>query len=194
MLWKGRNVGYELKRIWAGVRGHGQGFELETKRAQEVKVWGVTVALDQCGHQETERRGWIWEPLSSWWIGYEKWGEEGTRGDPGVLIKQQCGCHGIYWDREGKGENRLALCMVYQSWIDKSKEMSNLNCIFLPDTKGEIWARAKDESTFSLFSIIETQGIDEVVQVGTEEWRKNCGEGLIWIIMEILNIWRMVKE
>lgn len=116
-------------------------------------------ALDQCGHQEIQRRGWIWEELSSWWTGYEKWGEEGTRGDLGVFIKQQCGCHGIYWDREGKGENRLALCVVYQSWIDKSKEMSNLNRIFLPDTKGENWARAKAESTFSLFSIVETQGI-----------------------------------
>lgn len=58
---------------------------------------------------------------------------KGIRGGPGVLIKHQCGCQAIYYDREDRGKNRLALrtcAHVYRGWIDKSKEMSSLNCIF----------------------------------------------------------------
>lgn len=76
--------------------------------------------------------------------------------------------------------NRLALCVVYQSWIDKSKEMSNLNRIFLPDTKGENWARSQGWRVPSAYlASLKHKEFCEVAQVGTEEWRKNCGEGLI---------------
>lgn len=143
-----------MKGIWTRVRGPWSGLWTWNKeRPGDHDCFGpvwppgdTEKRLDLKGVEHL--MDWVWEVRG-----------RRNEGWPWGLYKAA-----VWWSwhllRQGRQRgNRLALCVVYQSWVDKSKEMSNLNCIFLPDTKGENWARAKAESTFSLFSIVETQGI-----------------------------------